>query len=372
MERNTRKFGFEDVNIVPEEVTTIQNRSECAVDKFVFAAPMSSVVSLLNYDNFLDNNIVPVIPRSISFDERCLILNAISAGIEQYSECFVALSLKEAEEVFFNDPLYVNSDATVKICIDVANGHMWKLLDIIKSIKKVYKERVIIMAGNIANPETYRLYEEAGCDYVRCGIGGGSGCLTASNTGCFYPLFSLLKETYEIKKSIDGKCKIIADGGIRGYADIQKALLYADYVMLGGMLNKAIESAGKTIYGKSYFVTRGGRKILNIFRTIFEYGRIVPRRKYAKVMKRIKEGKLEVWKEFYGMSTKKAQKEMGNKKLKTSEGKEFRQKVEYDLAGFMENEISYLRSAMSYTNSHNLEEYKDSNWVAKISQGHNK
>ena len=52
------------------------------------------------------------------------------------------------------------------------------------------------------------------------------------------------------------------------------------------------------------------------------------------------------------------------RKLKTSEGISIHQKVEYSVLGWMRNEIDYLRSAMSYTNSRNLEEYKESEWVA--------
>ena len=360
------KFGFDDVNIVPEVITDIMHRSDCYVDTsdLFFAAPMSSVVSTRNLRDFIDNGITPVIPRTVSIDERMGITRYFPNGLY-----FVAFSLQEIKDNFFSDAPFFG---VPRICIDVANGHMSDVIETIKALKDKYGPNIVVMAGNIANPKTYKAYDEAGCDYVRCGIGGGSGCLTASNTGVFYPLFSLLKETYEVKKKIGGKCKIIADGGIRGYKDIQLALLYADCVMMGGLFNKSIESAGKTTYGKSYFVTKSGKKYLNIFRTLFEYGKIVPKEKYKSVMERVKSGKLEVWKEFYGMSSKRAQKEMGNKTLKTSEGVSKKHLVEYDMEGFMENEISYLKSAMSYTNSRNLEEYKDSNWVAKISIGHNK
>lgn len=50
------------------------------------------------------------------------------------------------------------------------------------------------------------------------------------------------------------------------------------------------------------------------------------------------------------MSTKKAQKEMGNKTLKTGEGLITYRPVEYTMEGWVDNFISYLRSAMSYTN----------------------
>lgn len=366
--KNEIKYGYDDINIVPEISSSIEHRSECKLKPFLFTAPMSSVVNLDNISVFIEQGVIPIIPRNIPlFDRKFLIFSQIQGA----SLFFIALSLEEVKKFLIDTPIESVLNPFY-ICIDIANGHMQKLLNTIKKLKELYGEKIVIMSGNIANPETYKLYEEAGCDYVRCGIGGGAGCITASNTGVYYPLFSLLEETYKIKESINGKCKIIADGGIRNYSDIQKALLYADYVMLGSMLNRAIESAGKTTYGKSYFITKKGKKILNIFRTIFEFGKEVPKEKYDSVIKRIKSGKLEVWKSFYGMSTKKAQSEMGNKKLKTSEGIEFSQKVEYSLKDFIDNETSYLRSAMSYTNSKTLDEYKDKKWISKLSLGHNK
>ena len=365
---NKIKYGYDDINIVPEISSSIEHRFECKLEPFLFTAPMSSVVNLDNICDFIGQGIIPIIPRNIPLVDRKFFM---FSPLQNTSLFFIALSLEEVEKLLIKFPVE-GILHPFHICIDIANGHMQKLLNTIKKLKELYGEKIVIMSGNIANPETYKLYEEVGCDYVRCGIGGGAGCITASNTGVYYPLFSLLEETYKVKKSINGKCKIIADGGIRNYCDIQKALLYADYVMLGSMFNKAIESAGKTTYGKSYFITKRGKKILNIFRTIFEFGKEVPKEKYDSVMKRIKSGKLEVWKSFYGMSTKRAQSEMGNKKLKTSEGIEFSQKVEYSLKDFIDNEKSYLRSAMSYTNSKTLDEYKDKKWVSKLSLGHNK
>jgi hypothetical protein len=219
------------------------------------------------------------------------------------------------------------------------------------------------MSGNIANPNTYTEYELVGCDYVRVSIGTGSGCLTASNTGVYYPPFSLLKEMSEIRKQYHGNCKIIADGGIKGFRDIQKALIYADYVMIGGLFNKCIESSGLTTYGKSYFKV-GQYKLRNYIVDLFRYGKKIDPSKYDKVIPLVKSGMLEVNKQFYGMSTKLAQKETKtNKSLKTSEGLVKTNKVEYTLEQWIENEISYLKSAMSYTNSVDLVDYKESQWV---------
>lgn len=197
-------------------------------------------------------------------------------------------------------------------------------------------------------------------------------CLTSSNTGVHYPYFSLMEEIYKIKTEIKGKCKIIADGNIRGFRDIQKALVFADYVMIGGLFNKMIESAGKTTYGKCYWILRG-YKIFRPLKTLLYYGRQVDQFS-PKIKKMWESGKIVLWKQFYGMSTKIAQKAMNPNalRLKTSEGILKYQKVENSLDGWVENEIDYLRSAMSYTNSQSLEEYKGSEYVPMLGIRYNK
>ena len=367
------KLNYDDITIVPEAVTDICSRSQCIPydeDGYlpIFASCMSSVVSIENTGNFNAAKIRTVIPRSYPLYVR-------TEFLEKNEGNFVAFSLNEAKEVFIDKSVQImamlsvrSSDEPLRICIDLANGHMKCLLDLVKEIKEKYGKSIVIMTGNIANPETYKYYEEAGVDYCRCTVGSGNVCSTASNTGIFYSVFSLLKEIYEIKKSINGKCKIIADGGIHGFRDVQKALIYADYVMIGSLFNKAIESAGKTTYGTFYWNVRG-KKIARPLKTLFYFGREVPKEKYGEVMSLIKQGKLTVWKELYGMSTKIAQSlinqanSVETKKLKTAEGLLKYQKVEYDIKGWAENETDYLRSAMSYTNSRNLDEYKGSQWV---------
>ena len=71
------------------------------------------------------------------------------------------------------------------------------------------------------------------------------------------------------------------------------------------------------------------------------------------------------------MSTKIAQEKMGNKVLKTSEGLIKYNKVEYSIEGWAQNETDYLRSAMSYTSSVDLIEYKKSSWVKVNTQRFN-
>lgn len=374
------KLHYDDISIVPETLTDIESRKECNpyVDGMlpIFASPMGSVIDDTNWRNFLDNRINVVIPRTIRLEERLSIL-LYTCVTESQHKPFVAFSLAETEKYILNDdqindPEYIEDGDQLRVYIDLANGHMRKLLNLIQDIKKKFGDKVLVMSGNIANPKAYRVYNDVGCDYVRVSIGTGSACLTASNTGVYYPPFSLLMEINEIRKECDGKCKVIADGGIKGFRDIQKALIYADYVMIGGLFNKCIESSGITTYGKSWFKI-GRFKIRNYIVDLFRVGKPIRPIQYYDAMRLVKLGLLEINKMFYGMSTKYAQIEtQSNQNLKTSEGLIKTQKVEYTLKQWVDNEESYLRYAMSYTNSFTLDDYKESQWVRINGITHNK
>ena len=164
-------------------------------------------------------------------------------------------------------------------------------------------------------------------------------CLTTQQTGIGFPMASLIRECYLIKEEYEKKLKnegnipkIVADGGMKDYADIVKALaLGADYVMIGSIFNKALESAGDNYFWKF--------KISN------------------KIAKFLYENNIPIKKKFYGMSTKIAQKKLGNINYKTSEGVVRYRNVEYTLKGWVENFEHYLRSAMSYSNANVLNEF---------------
>lgn len=377
------KLHYDDICIVPEKVTTINSRSQCIPFKSdnlklpIFTAPMSSVVNLDNWMEFESNKINTILPRSEDINERL-------SHVEE-TNYFSAFSLKEIKNYFLSDThkeFIKENFGKMHVCIDIANGHMFDMIDVIRQLREYYGNQIVIMAGNIANPETYKLYEEVGCDYIRINIGSGSACTTSANVAVHYPIFSLLKEVYDIKKNMNGKCKIIADGGIKNYDHIQKALIYADYVMIGGLFNQMIESAADIKIGNFYFYFNGVR-IFNPLKTLLYKGKKInmrdvyntyPRKRsfYKKIYDDFINNRVELYKDFYGMSTKIAQKEMGNERLKTSEGLIKEQKIKYTLKGWVENEIDYLRSAMSYTNSLNLESYKESKWVIMSGRHYNK
>ena len=143
-----------------------------------------------------------------------------------------------------------------KILIDCANGNMEELFSIVKDAKQEYGDKLVVMIGNIANPETYIECCRAGVDYVRVGIGGGSGCTTSVQTGIHSSMPWILEGIKKIKRDyyyipVNGHpslacfkkylqhhdwtmTEIVADGGITNPSRAIKCLaLGADYVMMG-------------------------------------------------------------------------------------------------------------------------------------------
>ena len=319
-------FDFDDVLLMPQAITRINSRSE--IYPFdnkgglpLFTAPMDTVVNSHNAHYFKEQCINVILPRTpeTNLHPKTSFSEWVSYGLEQFKQAFMDM-----------DQLGINY-----VLIDVANGHMPAVLELTKKSKEKYGDSLVLMVGNVANPETYALLSNAGADYVRIGIGNGGGCLTTVHTGVGYPMASLIVETYKVSCSLEKAAYIVADGGFKKYADVIKALaLGADYVMLGSIFNKALESAGETVDDETKHINQYSSAAKEYF----------------------KEGG-KLYKKFRGMSTKEVQASWGKKDLKTSEGVVKVHAVEYTLEGWVDNFKHYLTSAMSYTDAKNLSEF---------------
>ena len=235
-------------------------------------------------------------------------------------------------------------------------------------------------------------------------------CITTSNCSIHYPQASLIDECYRVKRSLltmhddlgekkykHDLPKIVADGGIRNYDHVIKALaLGADYVMIGSVFAKCIESAGEKTYKNSNqklplkFQTERYKDFYKddkgnwwghytddfIKYSLKPYQDEIDKYKkdiehistdlYLNAYKRYEDqlkdlvsdkfiGFIDV--KFFGMASSDGQIAINGEKTKTAEGITKYLPVEYTLSGWVENMISYLRSAMSYTNCKTLKDF---------------
>lgn len=363
-------YGLNDICLTPARISRIEHRMECNPYNFdgmlpLFTAPMNTIIDENNYEIFLKNKINTIIPRGVDYHKRW----------DLSTKTFVALGLDEFETFIqdYSKEFNTNDSLVRYVCVDVANGHMKKLIDLCANAKSIFGGKLLIMTGNIANPETYIDYSKAGIDFVRIGIGGGSVCTTSANAGVHYAMASLIKAVVDIRWNIQKAIEdaqllrintcpyknlpfIVADGGFDNYDKIIKALaLGADYVMVGKLFAQCEEACQEIIT-----LTSSSEKQAKIdFPDLFPD---IPKKvnwKYDEKSDRY----ISKIRLYYGMSTKRAQSENKNKILKTAEGIEIFIPVLYKLSGWCENFISYLQSTMSYTNSINLVEFKNTKYT---------
>ncbi|MDC1487299.1 IMP dehydrogenase [Gammaproteobacteria bacterium] len=141
--------------------------------------------------------------------------------------------------------------------VDSAHGHSRNVIEMIKLIKKEFKE-IDVMGGNVATPEGALALRDAGADAIKIGMGPGSICTTRIIAGMGVPQITAILSIKDKFKS--NEVPLIADGGIRFSGDVSKALAAgADAVMLGGIFAGTEEAPGEVeLYqGRSFKTYRG-------------------------------------------------------------------------------------------------------------------
>ena len=124
------------------------------------------------------------------------------------------------------------------VCIDSSEGYSVWQKKTIEWIREHYGDTVKVGAGNVVDEEGFRFLAEAGADFIKIGIGGGSICITREQKGIGR---GQATATIEVAKARDAYFKetgvyipLCSDGGIVYDHHITLALaMGSDFVMLG-------------------------------------------------------------------------------------------------------------------------------------------
>jgi len=144
------------------------------------------------------------------------------------------------------------------LCIDSSDGFSEWQKDTIKFVRDNYGEKVKIGAGNVVDQEGFNYLADAGADFVKVGIGGGSICITREQKGIGRGQATALievaraRDEYFDKKGI--YIPICSDGGIvQDYHMVLALAMGADFIMMGRYFARFDESpTKKVIVGGNY------------------------------------------------------------------------------------------------------------------------
>lgn len=133
------------------------------------------------------------------------------------------------------------------LCIDSSEGYSEWQSRTIAWVREKYGDTVKIGAGNVVDREGFRFLAEAGADFIKIGIGGGSICITREQKGIgrgqATSVIDVAKARDEYFEETGTYIPICSDGGIVYDHHITLALaMGSDFVMLGRYFSRFDES----------------------------------------------------------------------------------------------------------------------------------
>ena len=144
------------------------------------------------------------------------------------------------------------------LCIDSSEGYSEWQRRVLKFVRDKYGDTVKIGAGNVVDGEAFRFLADAGADFIKIGIGGGSICITRETKGIgrgqATAVIEVTKERDKYFEETGIYIPLCSDGGIVHDYHMTLALaMGADFLMLGRYFSRFDESpTNKVIINGQY------------------------------------------------------------------------------------------------------------------------
>lgn len=362
---NDTKLGFDDVLIVPQR-STLSSRQEINLERtfYFYHSPRSwtGVPIMCANMSFASFNMASALAKHKMI--TCLHkYHSVDQLVEFFKDnkvidyVWISIGYKKSD---LNHLLEFKNRTQIQpnICIDVPNGHMDAFVKYCHKVREHFPDSVI-MAGNVTNSSsTQELLIYGGVDIVKCGVGGGSACLTRFVTGCGYPQLSCCIDNGYVAHGLQSAPRklglICSDGGHKNSGDVCKALCAgADFIMLGGYFAGAEECDGE--WDCEYKTRSSGWQPLSPG--------------YETEQRKIKFT-------YYGMSSHHAQDifEDGKKHYRASEGTKIVVKYKGTIDNIVQELLGGIRSACCYIGASsikNMSKCAEFCRVSKIHDNHN-
>ncbi|MDR1259505.1 MAG: IMP dehydrogenase [Tannerellaceae bacterium] len=188
-----------------------------------------------DYDNHREN------PYELSGDDKTLLTGA-GINTRDYKERVPAL---------------IEAGADV-LCIDSSDGYSEWQREALLWIREQYGESIRVGAGNVVDREGFEYLVNAGADFVKVGIGGGSICITREQKGIGRGQATALIDVAQARDEYLGKTgvyvPICSDGGlVHDYHMALALAMGANFLMMGRYFARFDESPTKKLrIGSNY------------------------------------------------------------------------------------------------------------------------
>ncbi|MFV0379138.1 MAG: IMP dehydrogenase [Mangrovibacterium sp.] len=145
------------------------------------------------------------------------------------------------------------------LCVDSSDGFSAWQRETVEWVKKEYAGKVYIGAGNVVDTEGFLYLAEAGADFIKVGIGGGSICITREQKGIGRGQATSVIEVAAARDEYFAKTgryiPICSDGGIvQDYHMVLALAMGADFLMMGRYFARFDESPTRKLMVNNRYV----------------------------------------------------------------------------------------------------------------------
>lgn len=145
------------------------------------------------------------------------------------------------------------------LCMDSSDGYSVWQKNTISWVRETYGDSVKIGAGNVVDKEGFYYLADAGADFIKVGVGGGSICITRETKGIGRGQASALMDVVEARDEYYERTgvyiPVCSDGGIVHDHHITLALaMGADFVMMGRYFARFDESPTRVVKRNGTFM----------------------------------------------------------------------------------------------------------------------
>ena len=145
------------------------------------------------------------------------------------------------------------------VCIDSSDGYSEWQKETLQWIKETYGDKLLVGAGNVVDKEGFNYLVEAGADFIKVGIGGGSICITREQKGIGRGQATALIDVARARDAYFEKTgiyvPICSDGGlVHDYHMVLALAMGADFLMMGRYFARFDESPTKKLKIGNNFV----------------------------------------------------------------------------------------------------------------------
>jgi IMP dehydrogenase len=145
------------------------------------------------------------------------------------------------------------------LCVDSSDGFTEWQRDALQFVGERYNGEIRVGGGNVVDREGFRYLVEAGADFVKVGIGGGSICITREQKGIgrgqATALVAVAKARDEYLTETGTYIPVCSDGGIvQDYHIVLALAMGADFVMMGRYFARFDESPSRRTVINGSFV----------------------------------------------------------------------------------------------------------------------